>query len=268
MRMKSTFILLLLMSGLAAHSFAAERYGIVVGGVTVTSDNASNIADGSSVNLRGNISYDPITNTLTLHDATIEIIEPDDDSSNIDYGIHVDCDELNICLKGHNVVFGPLIGIMAKNITFLGQGFLDVGGQGDGMMANSIDVTDGCSVSCESVNICLSTRNLVVDGSTLTLMNPGASTLQEFTDLQRVELAGCDIIAPTTGVYYHSDLHTLTDDGNIQGNGVIGPVATGIRDIAIGNHHCSDAVYTTGGHRVATPERGIYINNGKLIFNP
>ena len=267
--MKSSIISLLLVIGLAAHSFAAEPYGIVVGGVTVTSDNASNIADGSKVNLRGNISYDPATNTLTLHDATIEIIEPGDYPSIINYGIDVDRDELNICLKGHNVVFGTLIGILAKNITFCGQGFLNAGGQGDGMMANSICITDGCSVSCESVNICLSTRNLVVDGSTLTLMNPGASTLHEFTDLQRVELVNCGIIAPTTGVYYHSDLHTLTDDGNIHNNVVIGPVTSGVPDIAAGNRHCgTGAVFTIGGTRVSTPERGIYINNGKLIFNP
>ena len=265
---KSLSLSLMLLCALAMPARAADDYGIVVGGVAVTSQNAGGVADGSSDNLRGHISFDPATNTLTLRDAYVDIVEPVDGSS-IDYGIHITREHVNIVAEGHNSIFGPLMGIYGHDIAIGGQGYLDVEGQGCGLMARSVVIADGCSVTCGSVNNCLSTPDLTVDGSSLTLVNNGYSTLQQFTDLGRVELINCQVTAPETGVTYHPDLHQLTDDGNVDGNVVISPITTGARLVHADTAHKPCGTYTLSGQRVDTPTQpGIYIRNGRIVYHP
>ena len=59
---------------------ALTDYGVIVGGIRVTSANYRKISSASGdVNIvRGNISFDPTTYTLTLENAYIETHEDDD----------------------------------------------------------------------------------------------------------------------------------------------------------------------------------------------
>lgn len=66
-RMLRSLALLVLMM-LAPQGLWAEDYNIVVGGVRVTSDNASGV---TGANITGTVSYDAQSNTLTLNNATI-----------------------------------------------------------------------------------------------------------------------------------------------------------------------------------------------------
>ncbi len=71
------------------------EYGLTVGGVVVTSENAESITGG---NIDGSVSFDPSTNTLTLNDATIS-------GTTISNGCIVSgLSSLNIVLKGNNTL--------------------------------------------------------------------------------------------------------------------------------------------------------------------
>ncbi len=71
------------------------EYGLTVGGVVVTSENAENI---TGEYIQGSVSFDPSTNTLTLNDATIS-------GTTISNGCIVSgLSSLNIVLKGNNTL--------------------------------------------------------------------------------------------------------------------------------------------------------------------
>ena len=91
-RMLRSLALLVLMM-LAPQGLWAEDHNIVVGGVRVTSDNASGV---TGANITGTVSYDAQSNTLTLNDASI-------DMSNTDgYPVSSSIANLKVKLMGDN----------------------------------------------------------------------------------------------------------------------------------------------------------------------
>lgn len=77
-------------------------YGIWVGGVQVTSENASNVlGDG------GTVTYDHDTATLTLDGATINTVYEKTDTSVYQYGIYADIDNLKMVLIGDSTINCP-----------------------------------------------------------------------------------------------------------------------------------------------------------------
>ena len=109
-----------------------ENYGLTVGGVEVTSSNASNI---TGANIQGTVSYDVESHTLTLNGASII---PDHEMAGISYKGETD---LTIILKGTNTVKG--IGGCSA-ITYSGQ--LDT----PPSLTFTKDDTQACSVQFEA----------------------------------------------------------------------------------------------------------------------
>ena len=129
--------------GLAAASAppttqAAKSYGLWVGGVEVTSTNASNISGGG---ISGKAYYDAESNTLTLNGATItgsnSIIDSGSFSNAQKYGIYCPNGTLTVKLTGSNKVtvgetpslgsgFEDVCGIRASKLQFTGDGSLSV----------------------------------------------------------------------------------------------------------------------------------------------
>ena len=117
---------------------SATNYDLWVGGVRVTSANASSVK-GSGVS--GKVSYDAATSTLSLEDATItgsySIVEGGSFPSAYRYGIYCPNGTLNVKLTGTNVVevsettsldsgFEDVCGIRAPKLQFTGAGTLSV----------------------------------------------------------------------------------------------------------------------------------------------
>ena len=88
-----SFVLLSLLMPIGA--WGQTEYGLTVGGVVVTSENAESITGD---NIQGSVSFDPSTNTLTLNDATIS-------GTTISNGCIVSgLSSLNIILKGNSTL--------------------------------------------------------------------------------------------------------------------------------------------------------------------
>ena len=104
-----TFVLVLAMVlSVSSVALAAGPYPVYIGGTQVTDSNASDVLGD------GKVSYDPVTNTLTLNNASIE--------SNMARGIQVTSGGLNIELKGTNTIESVWNGIeVAGNLTISGD---------------------------------------------------------------------------------------------------------------------------------------------------
>ena len=112
----------------AITTFAADRYGLWVNGVQITSENAGNVLND------GTVSYDVGTNTLTLNGAELDTPNPTEASSLYAAGIYAEGD-INIMLTGSNsiTISGRMFatGIHANGvITIGGNGTLVVNASG------------------------------------------------------------------------------------------------------------------------------------------
>ena len=101
-----------------------KSYNLWVGGVKVTSGNASNIIGGG---ITGKVTYDDSTKTLTLDNVNIDSVYSFENSAGKDSaGIYVSGDfkgDLTIKLVGENTITGKLIGSEISGYGFFAKGF-------------------------------------------------------------------------------------------------------------------------------------------------
>ena len=214
-------IAILLCSLFSTTAFSAPTatdYGLKVAGVDVTSDNCADLSviDG----VKGTVSYDPATKTLTLQDATIDKA----DAVNVK---NVSVDGLKVNIVGTNNLtsdYGANIAI-EKETTFQGTGTLK-------MKSNYY----GISVKRNDINYTIRDCKMYIEGvtgldgffsnTTLTIINAYIeiiSTKAAITRCDNLYLQRCAITEPTGAVFDASQRSIVVDGARVTGKLVIAP---------------------------------------------
>ena len=241
------------------------KYGVMVAGVEVTVDNCADLSviDG----VKGTVSYDPATKTLTLKDATID--KPGDDNI-YNYGL----DGLKIKVLGTNSLTSDNdISINLKEeATFVGNGTLKIKSNyyGIGIRRDEVNCTiSKCKMYIESV----SGIDGNWEGNDLTIR--GAYIELDCRDdlitcITNLHLVDCEIKQPK-GAVYDTALKAIVVDGVKQkGKLVIEPTTDGIGTIDADVPARKQGIYTLQGVKVAQDWNslppGIYIRDGKKMI--
>ena len=149
-------------------SAVVHNYGIFVGGVEITAENASDVLGD------GTVSYDAATNTLTLNGANItEYLTQEYNGEDCFYGIYSTVDGLTINLVGQNkiVVEGDEIEDTAsaiwseKSLTISGEGSIDIKCWCGVICMDDLTVKD-CKMSFSTLGI-TGMKDVTVEGATL-----------------------------------------------------------------------------------------------------
>ena len=241
------------------------KYGVMVAGVEVTVDNCADLSviDG----VKGTVSYDPATKTLTLKDATID---KSGDDNIYNYGL----DGLKIKVLGTNSLTSDNgISINLKEeTTFVGNGTLKIKSDyyGIGIRRNEVNCTiSECKIYIESM--------AGIDGNfdKNDLTNRGAYIELDCRDdfitcITNLHLVDCEIKQPK-GAVYDTSLQAIVVDGVKQkGKLVIEPTTDGIGTIDAEVPARKQGIYTLQGVKVAQDWNslppGIYIRDGKKMI--
>ena len=180
-----------------------HSYNLQVKGIRVTSGNASDILGD------GTVSYDPITNTLTLNGATIQ---------NTTNGIINQIDNLKIKLIGDNTISSSDIGIEIRqggiHTTIMGPGTLTTYSNYGIFCSTSwsdytLTITDNAKLvlNGNSVGVGLATSNLEVDCAELWAKGSNGSVI-----CSNLNMEGTYISEPTGAVF-------LEDEGVVEFEG-------------------------------------------------
>ena len=241
------------------------KYGVMVAGVEVTGDNCADLSviDG----VKGTVSYDPATKTLTLQDATID--KPGDDNI-YNYGL----DGLKIKVLGTNTLTSDhSISINLKEETaFVGNGTLKIKGYyyGIGIRRNEVNCTiSECKIYIESmagIDGNWEGNDLTIRGAYIEL-DCRNDLISSITNLHLVD---CEIKQPK-GAVYDTALKAIVVDGVKQtGKLVIEPTTDGIGTIDADVPASKQGIYTLQGVKVAQDWNslppGIYIRDGKKMI--
>ena len=241
------------------------KYGVMVAGVNVTSDNCADLSviDG----VKGTVSYDPATKTLTLKDATID--KPGDDNI-YNYGL----DGLKIKVLGTNSLTsdnGTSINLKEET-TFVGNGTLKIKSDyyGIGIRNNEVNCTiSECKIYIEGVDGIdgyFVKNDLTIRGAYIEL-----DCRDDFiTCITNLHLVDCEIKQPK-GAVYDTSLQAIVVDGVKQkGKLVIEPTTDGIGTIDADVPARKQGIYTLHGVKVAQDWNslppGIYIRDGKKMI--
>ena len=241
------------------------KYGVMVAGVEVTSDNCADLSviDG----VKGTVSYDPATKTLTLKDATID---KSGDDNIYNYGL----DGLKIKVLGTNSLTSDhSISINLKEeTTFVGNGTLKIKGYyyGIGIRRNEVNCTiSECKIYIESmagIDGNWEGNDLTIRGAYIEL-DCRNDLISSITNLHLVD---CEIKQPK-GAVYDTALKAIVVDGVKQtGKLVIEPTNVGIGAIDADVPARKQGIYTLQGVKVAQDWNslppGIYIRDGKKMI--
>ena len=241
------------------------KYGVMVAGVEVTVDNCADLSviDG----VKGTVSYDPATKTLTLKDATID--KPGDDNI-YNYGL----DGLKIKVLGTNSLTSDhSISINLKEeTTFVGNGTLKIKDYyyGIGIRRNEVNCTiSECKIYIESmagIDGNWEGNDLTIRGAYIEL-DCRNDLISSITNLHLVD---CEIKQPK-GAVYDTALKAIVVDGVKQkGKLVIEPTTDGIGVIDADVPARKQGIYTLQGVKVAQDWNslppGIYIRDGKKMI--
>lgn len=241
------------------------KYGVIVAGVEVTVDNCADLSviDG----VKGTVSYDPVTKTLTLKDATID---KSGDYNIYNYGL----DGLKIKVLGTNSLTSDNdISINLKEeATFVGNGTLKIKSNyyGIGIRRDEVNCTiSECKMYIESV----SGIDGNWEGNDLTIR--GAYIELDCSDnlitcIANLQLVDCEIKQPK-GAVYDTALKAIVVDGVKQkGKLIIEPTTDGIGAIDADVPARKQGIYTLQGVKVAQDWNslppGIYIRDGKKMI--
>ena len=192
-------IAILLCSLLSTTAFSAPTatdYGLKVAGVDVTSDNCADLSviDG----VKGTVSYDPATKTLTLQDATIDKA----DEFTIE---NISVDGLKVNIVGTNNLSTTKFSSISveKTTTFQGTGTLKVKGNSYGISAarNNLDIIiRDCKMYIEG--------EWGIDGffvnTNLTIINANIeinSLKEAITRMDNLSLQRCAITEPAGAIF-------------------------------------------------------------------
>ena len=241
------------------------KYGVMVAGVEVTGDNCADLSviDG----VKGTVSYDPATKTLTLKDATID---KSGDDNIYNYGL----DGLKIKVLGTNSLTSDhSISINLKEeTTFVGNGTLKIKGYyyGIGIRRNEVNCTiSECKIYIESmagIDGNWEGNDLTIRGAYIEL-DCRNDLISSITNLHLVD---CEIKQPK-GAVYDTALKAIVVDGVKQtGKLVIEPTTDGIGTIDADVPARKQGIYTLQGVKVAQDWNslppGIYIRDGKKMI--
>ena len=241
------------------------KYGVMVAGVEVTSDNCADLSviDG----VKGTVSYDPATKTLTLKDATID---KSGDDNIYNYGL----DGLKIKVLGTNSLTsdnGTSINLKEET-TFVGNGTLKIKSDyyGIGIRNNEVNCTiSECKIYIEGVDGIdgyFVKNDLTIRGAYIEL-----DCRDDFiTCITNLHLVDCEIKQPK-GAVYDTSLQAIVVDGVKQkGKLVIEPTTDGIGAIDADVPARKQGIYTLQGVKVAQDWNslppGIYIRDGKKMI--
>ena len=241
------------------------KYGVMVAGVEVTVDNCADLSviDG----VKGTVSYDPATKTLTLQDATID---KSGDYNIYNYGL----DGLKIKVLGTNSLTSDNdISINLKEeATFVGNGTLKIKSNyyGIGIRRNEVNCTiSECKMYIESVSGIdgnFAKNDLTIRGAYIEL----DCRDDLITYITNLHLVDCEIKQPK-GAVYDTALKAIVVDGVKQkGKLVIEPTTDGIGAIDADVPARKQGIYTLQGVKVAQDWNslppGIYIRDGKKMI--
>ena len=241
------------------------KYGVMVAGVEVTVDNCADLSviDG----VKGTVSYDPATKTLTLKDATID---KSGDYNIYNYGL----DGLKIKVLGTNSLTSDNdISINLKEeTTFVGNGTLKIKSNyyGIGIRRDEVNCTiSECKIYIESVSGIdgnLVKNDLTIRGAYIEL----DCRDDLITYITNLHLVDCEIKQPK-GAVYDTALKAIVVDGVKQtGKLVIEPTTDGIGTIDADVPARKQGIYTLQGVKVAQDWNslppGIYIRDGKKMI--
>ena len=241
------------------------KYGVMVAGVEVTVDNCADLSviDG----VKGTVSYDPATKTLTLKDATID---KSGDYNIYNYGL----DGLKIKVLGTNSLTSDNdISINLKEeTTFVGNGTLKIKSNyyGIGIRRDEVNCTiSECKMYIESVSGIdgnLVKNDLTIRGAYIEL----DCRDDLITYITNLHLVDCEIKQPK-GAVYDTSLKAIVVDGVKQtGKLVIEPTTDGIGTIDADVPARKQGIYTLQGVKVAQDWNslppGIYIRDGKKMI--
>ena len=241
------------------------KYGVMVAGVEVTVDNCADLSviDG----VKGTVSYDPATKTLTLKDATID---KSGDYNIYNYGL----DGLKIKVLGTNSLTSDNdISINLKEeATFVGNGTLKIKSNyyGIGIRRDEVNCTiSECKMYIEGVDGIdgyFVENDLTIRGAYIEL----DCRDDLITYITNLHLVDCEIKQPK-GAVYDTALKAIVVDGVKQkGKLVIEPTTDGIGTIDADVPARKQGIYTLQGVKVAQDwsslPPGIYIRDGKKMI--
>ena len=238
------------------------KYGVMVAGVEVTVDNCADLSviDG----VKGTVSYDPATKTLTLKDATID---KSGDDNIYNYGL----DGLKIKVLGTNSLTsdnGTSINLKEET-TFVGNGTLKIKSDyyGIGIRNNEVNCTiSECKIYIEGVDGIdgyFVKNDLTIRGAYIEL-----DCRDDFiTCITNLHLVDCEIKQPK-GAVYDTSLQAIVVDGVKQkGKLVIEPTTDGIGTIDADVPARKQGIYNLNGIKLTQQwddlPAGIYIRGGK-----
>ena len=241
------------------------KYGVMVAGVEVTVDNCADLSviDG----VKGTVSYDPATKTLTLKDATID---KSGDYNIYNYGL----DGLKIKVLGTNSLTSDNdISINLKEeATFVGNGTLKIKSNyyGIGIRRDEVNCTiSECKMYIEGVDGIdgyFVKNDLTIRGAYIEL----DCRDDLITYITNLHLVDCEIKQPK-GAVYDTALKAMVVDGVKQtGKLIIEPTTDGIGTIDADVPARKQGIYTLQGVKVAQDWNslppGIYIRDGKKMI--
>ena len=241
------------------------KYGVMVAGVEVTGDNCADLSviDG----VKGTVSYDPATKTLTLKDATID---KSGDDNIYNYGL----DGLKIKVLGTNSLTSDNDRSinLKEETTFVGNGTLKIKSNyyGIGIRRNEVNCTiSECKIYIESmagIDGNWEGNDLTIRGAYIEL-DCRNDLISSITNLHLVD---CEIKQPK-GAVYDTALKAIVVDGVKQtGKLIIEPTTDGIGAIDADVPARKQGIYTLQGVKVAPDWNslppGIYIRDGKKMI--
>ena len=172
-------------------------YNLWVGGVEVTSGNASNIIGGG---ITGKVTYDDSTKTLTLNNVNIDSVYSFENGVGKDSaGIYVSIDfdgDLTIKLVGENTITGKLTGSDISSYGFFAKGFsTDLIFDGSGSL--NISAADGKTGADNSWSVAIFANGGVKVGAqcTITATSGVASIISAAIVCSNLTLEGAKVSA-------------------------------------------------------------------------
>ena len=174
-----------------------KSYNLWVGGVKVTSGNASNITGGG---ITGKVTYDDSTKTLTLDNVNIDSVYSFENSAGKDSaGIYVSIDfdgDLTIKLVGENTITGKLTDPEISSYGFFSKGF-STNLIFDGSGSLNISAADGKTGADNSWSVAIYANGGVKVGAqcTITATSGVASITSSAIDCSYLTLEGAKVSA-------------------------------------------------------------------------
>ena len=169
---------------------AAEEYNLWVGGVRVTDDNKDDVLGD------GTVSYNPVSSTLTLNNATIT-------GEYVDFKIYSGVSNLTIVLIGNNVIpDGSDYGVFTYdggNLTITGNGTLDFSGNAYSIYSSGTLTIENASVVATSNNYPINSMGaLTIKNASVVAKSDGAYSIKSSGD---IAIENATVISNSNGYY-------------------------------------------------------------------